>query len=349
MKRKFILLSILFLCRFLFVNAQIGGTGVYTFLQLPTSAHVSALGGNNISLVTNEPSVFFQNPSLLNDSSNNIAFLSTDKYMADIYYGTAGYTFNIKKLGNVMTGIQYFNYGKFDRMDEVGNAEGFFYASDYALYLSLQRKLADSLFSYGISLKPVLSSYDDYRSFGIVADIGLLYYNPNQLLSMALCLKNAGTEIKPYYNGHYEPVDYDVEFGVTKKLKHAPLRLSLTLQHLEHWDMSNYSFSELNETTVLGDTANHKSNISKWSDEALRHIIVATDVVLSKNFYAAFGYNFQHRKELATETRLAMTGFSWGFGFKISKFQLHYAHLSYHLGGASNMITISSRINDWYK
>jgi hypothetical protein len=269
--------------------------------------------------------------------------------LSDIYYGTAGYTFKVKHWGNMMIGLQNFNYGKFLRTDEVGNSEGNFYAADYALYISLERKFKDSLFSYGFTLKPIYSAYDSYRSFGMVVDAGLLYYNPKQLLSMALCVKNAGTEIKPYYNNHYEPINYDVEFGVSKKLKHAPLRLHLTLQHLEHWNMSDYSFSNIDNTNLLGDTANSKSKWSKRADELLRHVIVATDIVLSKNFYAAVGYNFQLRKELATDTKLSMTGFSWGFGLKIYRFQIHYAHLSYHLAGASNMITISSRMSEWYR
>lgn len=343
-------LNFLFFFLSVYSYAQIGGIGVYTFLQLPGTSHVSALGGTNVSVVSNEPSFLFQNPALLNDSLTNIAFLATSKYFADIYYGTAAYTFKEKHIGNMLVGIQHVNYGIFDKFDELGNNTGNFKAADYALFISASRTFADSNFSYGITLKPVYSSYEAYYSWGLVAEAGVLYYNPNALFSTGLVLKNFGYQFKSYYSNHYEPVDADLQLGITKKLKHAPLRINLTFMHLEHWNMASYVKDKTNTDMLNADSnSNKRTNFDKWSDEFLRHVIVSTDFILSKNFYIALGYNFQRRKELGTDTRMATTGLSWGFGLKIYRFQFHYARAAYNLAGASNMISISSRINDWYK
>lgn len=328
--------------------AQIGGNGIYAFLQLPATSHVSSLGGINVSVVSNEPSFLFQNPALLSDSLTNISLLSTSKYFADIYYGTAAYTFKLKHIGNILIGIQHVNYGSFEAFDDIGNQTGNFKAADYALYLSTSRTFADTNFSYGITLKPVYSSYEAYYSWGVVVDAGLLYYNPRELFSAGLTLKNFGYQFKSYYINHHEPINVDLQLGITKKLKHAPFRISLTFMHLEHWNLSNYVKDNSNIDLLNFDNNNKRTNFEKWSDELLRHIIISTDFILSKNFYLALGYNFQRRKELAIDTRLGTVGLSWGLGFKIYRFQFHYARATYSLAGASNMISISSRINDWY-
>jgi len=333
-----------------FSFGQLGGKGVYAFMQLPGSSHVSALGGNNISVVSNEPSFVIQNPALLNDSLLNIPVINTSKYFADIYYGSAGYAFHNRYVGNIFIGFQHFNYGKFAEFDEVGNRIGSFSAADYALYLSTSHSFSDSSFSWGVALKPILSQYESYSSYGLVSDWGLLYHNTHNLWTIALTLKNLGYQLKSYYDNHHEPIDADWQLGITKKLKHAPLRLSLTFQHIEQWNLAKYVDERQSEnTTVLGEQPIQRSAFERNSDEFLRHIIVATDIVLSKNFYVALGYNFQRRKELGTDTRMATTGLSWGFGFKIYRFQFHYARAAYNLAGASNMITLSSRINDWRK
>ena len=42
----------------------------FNFLRLPASAHVAALGGDNITLQEDDASLLFHNPSLLNNVSD---------------------------------------------------------------------------------------------------------------------------------------------------------------------------------------------------------------------------------------------------------------------------------------
>ncbi len=333
-----------------FAYGQMGGVGPYAFLQLPSSAHTSALGGNNISLRTNEPSFIIQNPALLSDSISNLLFLHSTKLFADVFYGTTGYCFKNKLLGNTFVSLNFINYGAFRRFDELGNEQGSFYAADYALMIGFSKPFtADSMFTYGFIAKPVYSVYDHYFSFGFVFDAGLSYYNHEHLWYAGLVLKNLGYTIKPYIQQENEPIDWDVQLGISKKLKHAPLRISLTFQHLENWNLSNYEYDRDNPLGEYADTSKKYNNFERWSDEFLRHLIVGIDVVFSKNFYFAVGYNFQRRKELGTDTRMATTGLSWGFGLKLYRFQIHYARSAFHLAGATNSLSISSRIQEWYK
>ena len=52
---------------------------VYSFLRLPVGAHAAALGGDNITLTDDDPTVVFHNPALINgvsDKSLNLNFMT---------------------------------------------------------------------------------------------------------------------------------------------------------------------------------------------------------------------------------------------------------------------------------
>lgn len=327
-----------------------GGKGVYQFLYLVNTPRVSALAGSNISLPVDDPALAYYNPALLSDSMNKHFTLNYVNYFGDINYGYTGYAMKLREKEVISLGIHHINYGKFKKADEAGVISGTFYASEYALNLIYSRKI-DSMFRWGVNLKPVLSVFEHYRSYGCVADAGIYYMNHARQLYGGIVIKNFGTQIKPYTEKNYEPIDYDIQFGITKKLKHAPLRLSVTLQHLENWKLwYENPNSPSNQNAVLDDEEpRERSSFAKKSDEFMRHVIIGTEIILSKNFYIGLGYNYKLRREMAVETRPFMVGTSWGFGFRISKFHFSYARASYHLAGASNLFSLSTNLNEFYK
>lgn len=348
MKFTFIIISFIFLFS-LSAHCQMGGSGTYQFLYLTNSPRVATLGGNNLTLNESDPALAYQNPALLNDSMNKHLALNYVNYFTDINYGYVGYAMNLPKYGNVSVGIHHINYGKFDGTDEAGVYTGKFYAAEYAFNF-IYSKDVDSSFRYGINVKPVLSVFEHYKSFGVVADAGILYNNNKRKFTASVVIKNFGTQIKSYYSNHYEPIDYDLQLGATKKLKHAPLRISITAQHLENWKLAftNPTTND-NSTDLITNDVKKKSKLSKYGDEFMRHIIIGTEIILSKNFYVGLGYNYQRRKEMLVETRPYMVGTSWGFGFRVSKFNFSYARASYNLAGASNLFSISTNFADFYK
>jgi hypothetical protein len=330
--------------------SQMGGQGVYQFLYLTNAPRVASLGGNNVSIFENDPALAYQNPALLVDSMDKHFALNYVNYFTDINYGYVGYAFHMHNKGDASIGIQHINYGKFDQADEAGTITGKFYASEYAFNLIYSHAFKDSSFRAGINIKPVLSVFEHYKSFGIVADAGLSYYSSKRNFGAGFVLKNFGSQIRPYVEGNVEPVDFDLQFGITKKLKHAPLRISITAQHLENWNLvyTNPTESD-NQTDLISGETKKKSYVSRKSDEIMRHIIIGTEITLTRSFYFALGYNYQRRKDMLVETRPFMVGTSWGFGFRISKFHISYARACYHLAGASNLFSISTDLGAFYK
>ena len=56
-------------------------------------------------------------------------------------------------------------------------------------------------------------------------------------------------------------------------------------------------------------------------------------------------FNFQRRFDLTTVTSPAMVGFSWGVGFKVSKYRFDYSRSAYHLSGVPNNFSIATNLS----
>ena len=135
--------------------------------------------------------------------------------------------------------------------------------------------------------------------------------------------------------------------GVSKRLAKAPFRFSMVLHHLEKFDITYKDPSKEGQIDPLtGEPIEYKITTA---DKVLRHVVIGTEILLSRNFHIRAGYNFQRRKELGVESRLATVGLSWGFGFRVSKFLLSYGRAAYHLAGPSNHFTMSVNMGELFK
>lgn len=331
------------------LSAQLGGNATYAFLNLTNSARVASLGGKVVSLWDDDLNLPFHNPALLNDGMSNHLVLNYVNYFSDINYGYVSYARSYDKVGNFALGLHYINYGKFTAADNVGNITGEFRAAEYAFNMFYSRAI-DSSFSIGVNLKPAYSVLETYRSFGMVADIGLNYTGNDKLFSAGLVLRNVGVQIKPYHEGNREPVPFEILIGLSQKLRHAPFRLSLVAHNLQKPDLSYKDPAKNNEEfdPITGDPI-PENKFARFGDNLLRHLIFGVEFIPFENFYLRAGYNYQRRQELKISSRVAMVGFSYGFGIKISKFHLSYGRATYHLAGASNHFSVSTNFSSFYR
>ncbi|HBS88982.1 MAG: hypothetical protein A2W91_06015 [Bacteroidetes bacterium GWF2_38_335] len=331
------------------LNAQIGGKNTYEFLDLPNSARVASLGGNALALCDGDINMVFHNPSLLNESMDNHVVANYVNYFSDINFGYAAYAKKFKKFGMLGFGIHYINYGDFVRADETSAILGNFKASEQSLNVSWAKPL-DSLFSVGATAKIIYSALDSYFSAGMVFDAGATYYNSKKLFGAAVVLKNFGTQFKSYTKGNYEPMPMDIQLGFSKKLRYAPFRFSVTAQNLLRWDMSYINTNEPDESVdpLTGEPIK-ENKLEKRADNFMKHFILGSELIMSKNFFIRLGYNYQRRSELKISTRAFTVGFSWGFGFRINKFHFSYGRATYHLAGPSNHFSISTSLSDFMK
>lgn len=343
-KKVVIILSALLLLHF-FSPAQTGGNNTYEFLNLCMPARVIALGGTLISVKDNDINLSFQNPSLLDSVMHNYLSMSYVDYFADIKYGYVGYARQIHNIGNFSAGLQFFDGGVFTSTDITGAIIGQSTASEYSFNLSYSRPI-DSIFAVGATIKTIYSKLGEYTSHGNVLDIGAVYNNKRKLYSAGLVMKNIGRQWKNYHIGN-EPLPFEIQLGYSKKIEHAPFRLSFTLTHLEKWDIT-YTDPSVPTTDPITGLPIKKSKFSRFSDKLARHFIFGNEILISKNFHLRIGYNYKLRKEMKLESRPGIVGFSFGFGLKISKFHLSYGYAKYHVAGGPNHFTISTKLSEFY-
>jgi len=320
--------------------SQTGGDNVYEFLNLTHSGLVSSLGGTNVSLPVNDLNLAYHNPSLLNSDMDKSLALNYVNYFAGINYGLAMYSRSFPGTGNFAAGLTYLNYGTFTETDVTGVITGNFTAAEYALSLIYSHQI-DSLFSLGINFKPILSQLERYTSVGFAFDAGASWHNSSKLFSAGLVIKNAGYQVTTYAGEPHEKLPFEIQAGISQTLAHAPFRFSLTLRHLEKFDLT-YQYQE-------PDLTGENKVSSGFLENSLRHVILGAELIPHKNFYISAGYNYQRRRELEIESKTSTVGFSWGFGINTSFMNIEFGRATYHLAGSSTNVSLILRPDLFYK
>lgn len=328
--------------------AQTGGNSVYRFLELHPNARVASLGGLAIATKAPDVNLTLQNPSLLSPEMNNQVAYSHLFLFSDIQAGYVAYAKHFDSVGTFSAGLQYVSYGNFNRTADNGEQIGTFTAGDYAFNLGYSRRL-DPYFTVGGQVKFIYSSLEAYTSTGIAVDVGLTYHNPERLLTIAATLNNYGTQLTTYTKETKEELPVSANLGISKKLANAPFRFTLTGKQLNRPGKllyQNPSRPDAQRDLETGTIIDEDLNIGKL---ALSHINASTELLLGKNFYFAVGYNYLRRWEMKLRDFAGMAGFSWGFGFKVSKFQFAYGSASYFIGNSTDHISFIVNINDFRK
>ncbi len=340
MKQRYYL--ILILCFTVYASAaQIGGESTYQFLELTNSARVAALGGNQVAISdTTDLNLPYYNPASLDRAMENRILANYVNYLSDINYGYASFAKSFDSIGNFALGLHYINYGKFREATELGELTGNnFTAAEYALHIIYSNNY--KRLKYGLTLKPILSSFENYSSFGMAADFGVSMASQNRFTNVSLVARNLGTQITTYYDdGNTEKIPFNLQAGISRRLQHAPVNLALTMQYLNRWDLGTPE-----PDNNSGEIHFFKREES-FGKQIMRHVILGIEILPSANFILRAGYNYQRRQELRFNDRVSTVGMSAGFGLKIKRFHLDYAISRYHLAGSSNLFSLAINLNN---
>ena len=319
------------------LQAQIGraGSSVFHFLGLPASSRLNALGGENVSLADNDISMAFINPALLTSETDKVLQLNYAYYLAGTMFGSAMYGHNHNE-NYFAAGIHYLDYGQMEYADAMGNLMGgTFSAKDICVNLMYARQLGPH-FRVGATVKPIFSIYERYTSFALGADVGGHFQTADSLFQMGLALRNIGWQLKSFYEedyGHHtEMLPLNLEFGMSLKLAHAPLRFSLTAHNLQRWNLAPNNMD------------------TKWLDMLFRHTIWAVDIVpKSEKFYLTVSYNHRRQAEMSIADVSSLAGLALGAGVRVYKFRVGFALSQYTKSNFTYQVSISTDINSFLK
>ena len=344
---------LLFLLVFLLPNtlvAQVGGEYVYEFLNLPNSARITALGGSLITVRDNDQSLAYGNPALLNAAMHNNVSFNYNFHFAEINTGYATYARYFDQIDMTFHGgFQFINYGEFDSADPQGNLTGTFDASELAFVIGASRAL-DERFTLGANLKVVSSQLESYNSTGLMGDLAAIYFNEEKNFTAAFVMKNMGGQLTTYEPGVSEPTPFEIQFGLSQRLKYLPFRFSVIMHDLQRWNLLYDNPNSQEQGSLFGPEP-EKSQFNMEVDNFFRHFIFSGEFLLGKaeTVRLRFGYNHQLRKELTVNNLRSLAGFSAGFGFKVNRFQIDYGLGVYHIAGSTKHLSISTNIDSFRK
>lgn len=318
--------------------AQVGGESIYNFLNLSSSARQAALGGKVLTLLddVNQP---LWNPSTINNSIDRKLSVNYVNYLADVNLASVSYAQLINRnFGTIHGGITYLNYGKFIGADEDGNETGIFKAYDLAVSVGYAYNIFKTDFYVGANVKLINSVIDNYSSFGVGADLSLLYYNEYLPYSFTLVLRNIGYQVT-LYDEEREDLPFEIQLGASYKLENVPINWHFTVDNLQQWKLA-YSNPSNVSTDIDGNET--EEDIS-FLDNTFRHLSVGAEIFPEGLFNLRLGYNFRRSKEMMLVDKRTFAGFTAGFGITMRKLKFNYAFSKYH--PASNTSTFSLLIN----
>lgn len=286
----------------------------YNFLRLPVSAHAAALGGDNITIIEDDPTMIFHNPSLITSVSDKSINLNYMTYMEGVKTASASF---VKTAGEKATwGVmaQYMDYGTMKEMTPDNIQTGTFSAKDIMVGGTFAYTLSEYL-AGGVTAKFITSSIGGYSSVAVGVDLGLNYYSPENELSVSAVARNLGGQIKAF-DDDFEKIPLDLQIGVSKKLGNAPLRFSATMTGLNNWE-------------------------GRFAD----HFVVGADILISSNIYIGGGYNFRRVKEMKVPEEEGESshgaGLSFGAGLQLERFKLQVAYAKYHVSSTSLLFNVT--------
>ena len=286
----------------------------YNFLRFPNSAHAAALGGNNITIIEDDPSLMFSNPALAASVSDMTVGLSYMNYMKGANYMGASFTKAMSDKATLAGGIQYMNYGKMKEVDENNVQLGEFNASEIAVEAIFSYELAKNLVG-GITGKFITSYIGSYNSIAVGVDLGLNWYDPEREWSVSAVAKNLGGQVKAY-DDNFGKMPFDLQLGVSKTFAALPVRVSATLVDLTHF---NYRF--------------------------INHLNLGAEVLLSESLWIGGGYNFLRANDMkigvGDDESSHGAGFSFGGGINLERFKLNLSYGKYHAASSSIMVNLA--------
>lgn len=325
-----------------------GGQHIFKLLELSPSARMTALGGTQITVQDDDVALAAANPAALNASMDGHLTINHNFFLSDIQHGYVAYAHHLPKIGfTIQGGVQYMNYGNIKQADEFGNITGQVRASESTFTLGAARQLSDRL-SLGLNLRFGVSTLDLYQASILAADAGFLYSDTARLFSAAVVLRNAGVQLATY-NDVREDIPFDVQLGVSKRLRYLPFRMTIIAHHLQEWDIRyDDPNADSGAVSLFGEDNSKKGNAGV--DNFFRHFIFNGEFLLGRNegFRLRVGYNHLRKKELSVNNYRSLAGFSGGVGVKVKRFRIDMGYGSYHLAGGVVHFSIGTNLKDFF-
>jgi hypothetical protein len=288
---------------------------------MESSGRIAGLAGAAVALDDSDVSTAFQNPALVGSAMQGMLSATYLNHLTDVKAGFISYAADGGRFGTVMGGIRYLTYGTFERADANGIRDGStFGAYDAIVTVGLGRSYGERL-QYGASLHWVTAKIDDAGAGAFAADAGVYYYMPGQQLGLSASVHNIGVAFNSFGETD-DDLPTDLRIGISKRLTHLPLHLTLMGYNLHDLEGRDGSFA----------------------DDVLEHIAFGAEFILGSALRMRLGYNHRRHQDLKTDSRLDLAGVGIGFGIQVNRFHFDYAYNDWSSLGGIHHLTVQTRI-----
>lgn len=293
-------------------HAQSSRLSSFPFLEFASSARAAALGGAFPVMTDGDVNALFYNPAALGPATDRSVALSYLNYLSDVNAGFGAGSYTVDGLATVGAGLRFLSWGTFEGANVFGERTNEFGASDAALTVSAARALG-SRARYGASVHAIYSALETTQAAALAVDLGGTYHFPAQQITLSASINRLGRAVDSF-GATRDRLPTDVRLGLTKRLRHLPLLLSITGYDLHH------AGDGLPEGTTL--------------DRVLAHMLLGGELTLHDALQLRMGYHHRRRQELATSDGFDTAGLSAGFGLDVPPLHVSYAYQSWSsLGG----------------
>jgi len=214
----------LFLIYFLMINTSgLRGQAFFQGLNHPVNARGWGMGTAASSQSKTASGVLY-NPAVICHSPN-LWQVNHTMFPLDIAASSAYTVFKTPAPGKFAILFNYLNYGSFTARDREGTETGSFSVYDLTSSVAYSRKLTRRL-SVGLSTAFTQSRLNTLTASALLGSVGILYYDEISTLSIGLSYRNFGF-LTDSFSGSDEPLPSMLIVGVSKKLAHLPMILSI--------------------------------------------------------------------------------------------------------------------------
>ena len=284
----FILSCILLLQPFAYADNS-AGTKAFNFLKVPIGARASALSNAYYALSNDHLASFYNPAGLAQVQTKDISFTFMN-YLVGYNGGALSVTFPINNSSTFAIFTKFTGAGGIDKTDidldtgELIDLDETFGTYDVLLGVSYGKILSEIL-DFGINLKMISETIDEYSSQAAAADIALIHQTPNPKLKFGLAAKNLGMQITKFDKKKEDlPIQFHAGFSYNISRGYFNLDLVKPLDQDVYANIGLEKEMYKNFIMRLG----YKSNATDWQ--------VGSNIDFLAGISTGFGFNWKNYK-----------------------------------------------------
>ncbi len=289
------------------------GTAGYSFLKIGVGARAAAMGNAYVALA-DDHAALYHNPAGITGMRlapdwgaatpavrATYVAASYNSWVSDLQSGFLALTKPIGEESWLGASIQYLSFGNLTETDIDGTVLGEFNASDFAFALTGAKRFSDNV-SLGLTGRLIMESIQDSTSWGLAADIGLMYHLDDGRTQIGLAATNLGAQMKGLTESHKDELPLKIAVGASHRLEGLPLILA--------------------------------AEINKATDDGVRFSL-GSELVSLAPFYFRAGFSSRRHDIETGSSSDDWSGFSGGLGVLYNQIRIDYA-----LGRLSDLGTV---------